>query len=99
MESCLGVLIMHLLKWRYQHLRRQGSRSWYRTIIEHRARIARLLRDSPSLRRLVPEALTDVYPSARSIASHETHLPLDTFPSACPWTVDQVLDADFWPEA
>ena len=29
----------------------------------------------------------------------ETNLPLATFPEPCPWTLAQVLDADFWPEA
>ena len=26
-------------------------------------------------------------------------LPLATFPEACPWSTEQVLDEDFWPEA
>jgi hypothetical protein len=38
------------------------------------------------------------YPLARQWASNDTHLPLATFPAVCPWTVAQVLDADFWPE-
>ena len=28
----------------------------------------------------------------------QTGLPLATLPETCPWTVAQVLDADFWPE-
>jgi hypothetical protein len=28
----------------------------------------------------------------------EVLLPLATFPEVCPWSVAQVLDADFWPE-
>ncbi len=31
-------------------------------------------------------------------AVDETGLPLVTFPEACPWTVEQVLDEDFLPE-
>ena len=27
----------------------------------------------------------------------ETGLPSATFPEACPWTVEQVLDGGFWP--
>jgi hypothetical protein len=38
------------------------------------------------------------YPRARRLASAETGLPLATFPEVCPWPVEQVLDADFWPE-
>jgi hypothetical protein len=99
LESCFRVLLMHLLKWRYQSRRRQTSRSWYGTIAEHRARITQLLRDSPSLRRLVPGALEGAYPRACKVASHETRLPLNTFPVVCPWSVEQVLSDDFWPEA
>ena len=29
----------------------------------------------------------------------ETDLPLATFPEVCPWSLAQVLDEDFWPEA
>jgi uncharacterized protein DUF29 len=32
-------------------------------------------------------------------AVRETRLPLATFPDTCPWTVEPVLDADFWPDA
>jgi hypothetical protein len=99
LESRLAGLLMHLLKWRYQPQKRQTSRSWFRTISEHRARIAQLQRDSPSLHRLVPDAITDAYPRARRIAGYETRLPLATFPLACPWSVEQVLSDDFWPEA
>jgi hypothetical protein len=28
-----------------------------------------------------------------------TSLPMATFPEACPWSIEQVLDEDFWPEA
>ena len=99
LESRLEGLLMHLLKWRYQPQKRQTSRSWFRTIIEHRTRLARLLRDSPSLRRVIPEGLSEGYPRARLLASHETRLPLETFPVVCPWAVEQVLSDDFWPEA
>ena len=43
-------------------------------------------------RRLVDDIL------ARRDAVRETALPLATFPEDCPWTVEQMLDADFWPE-
>jgi hypothetical protein len=32
------------------------------------------------------------------LAHDETDLLLATFPETCPWTPEQVLDADFWPE-
>ena len=41
----------------------------------------------------------EAYQAIREDAAIDTDLPLATFPEACPWTVEQVLDADFWLEA
>jgi hypothetical protein len=99
LQSHLEGLVMHLLKWRYQPEGRTTSTSWYGSIREHRARAAGILEDSPSLRRTVPALIAKGYDKARRVASHETGLPLATFPATCPWTAAQVLDDDFWPEA
>jgi Domain of unknown function DUF29 len=37
------------------------------------------------------------YRDATLEAVAETGLSGSTFPEACPWTVEQVLDAGFWP--
>jgi Domain of unknown function DUF29 len=42
--------------------------------------------------------LQEDYASIRKGAAKATRLPLVTFPEACPWMVEQVLDEDFWPE-
>ena len=99
LESRLEVLMMHLLKWRYQAERREDSHSWYDTILEQRSQIARLLRDNPSLRPQVSTLFTEGYPDARRRAIGETRLLVAVFPQACPWTAAQGLDAEFWPEA
>jgi hypothetical protein len=95
----LQRLVTHLLKWQYQPTGRQTGHSWRSTIRTQRQEIAELLEQSPSLRRTVPEALRTRYALAREHASEQTRLPLVLFPAACPWTLEQVLDADFWPEA
>ena len=97
--SHLKNLVMHLLKWRYQPSMRQTGHSWRSTIREHRHQLARLLRDSPSLRPRVAVVLPASYAYARQSASDESGLSLQTFPEVCPWPAEQVLDADFWPEA
>jgi hypothetical protein len=94
--SRLDVLVRHLLKWRYQSVRR--SPSWQSSIWTQRRAIQRLLRLSPSLRRQVPTMILEDYASIRKQAATETRLPLATFPEVCPWTSEQVLDEDFWPE-
>jgi len=95
-RSHLRVLLWHLLKWAYQPDHR-GS-SWRTSILNARAEIADRLEDNPSLQPRVTALLASAYPRARRLASAETGLPLATFPEVCPWPVEQVLDADFWPE-
>jgi hypothetical protein len=44
------------------------------------------------------EAIASAYRYARRDAARETNLDVATFPADCPWTVDQMMDADFWPD-
>jgi hypothetical protein len=95
-ESRLEVLIAHLLKWRYQ----PGLRSpgWRGTIDEQRRRLARVLRDSPSLRRYPSEVFPDLHLSGRLRAAEETGIDFTLFPEQPPFTIEQVLDPDFLPK-
>jgi hypothetical protein len=95
-ESRLAVLLTDLLKWQIQE--RMRSRSWSGTIGEQRRRIAKLLRESPTLRPFVDEALAEAYSEARDAASNQTGLPETEFPVECPFTVEQVLSRDFLSE-
>lgn len=95
-ETRLELLLLHLAKWRWQPERR--SRSWRRTIEEQRRRIPRLLRKNPGLKPKLPGMLPEAWEAAREDAADETELPLETFPEACPFTLEQVLDPDWWPE-
>jgi len=92
LESNLVVVLLHLLKWQYQSNRRSGS--WSGSIIEHRRRIRKALRDSPSLKNYLGEVWAECYESAVEQASAETELPIETFPSECPYSIDQILEAD-----
>jgi hypothetical protein len=94
--SRLVVLLMHLLKWRYQPNRR--SPSWATTVRDQRDEIEDLLADSPSLRPVVKDTLSAVYARARRKAISETGLRDSVFPAKCPFTAEQVLAEDFLPE-
>ncbi len=96
LESRLTVLLTHLLKWRIQSKMR--SSSWSGTIAEQRRRIAKLLRESPSLGAFVSEVLVEAYSNAREAASNETGLPETEFPVECPFTPEETLSRDFLPE-
>ncbi|MBV5310998.1 DUF29 domain-containing protein [Chromatium okenii] len=95
LENRVGVLLAHLLKWRYQPERRGAS--WEATIKEQRQRILRLLRKNPSLKENLEETCTDAYSDARLIARRETGLPENTFPQLSPFDWQQTV-GDFWPE-
>jgi hypothetical protein len=96
LKSRLRVLLMHLLKWRFQPEAR--SSGWKGTINEQRICLELLLETSPSLVRFLPEDVPAMYSKARRIASDETGLPLATFPETCPFTVEQVLDLRYRPD-
>nr|WP_274600207.1 DUF29 domain-containing protein [Thiocystis violacea] len=94
LSSHLKVLVLHLLKWRYQPAFR--GLSWKLSITHARDEVMELLEDSPSLRATLPELLMRRYPAARRRAILETGLREETFPRASPFTLDQLLDADDW---
>ena len=96
-SSRLRVLLAHLLKWRYQPERR--GESWTSTIGQQRQDTEAVLEDSPSLRPTLPEIMIAAYRRARGDAARETGLQPTTFPELCPWTPEQVLDLDFFPDA
>jgi Domain of unknown function DUF29 len=96
LESNLAILLMHLLKYKYQ--KNQRSNSWRYTIIEHRIRLKKAFKKSPSLKRYFNEVFNECYQDGRKYANAETGLSLNTFPLECPFTQIQVLDEDFLPE-
>jgi hypothetical protein len=98
LESHLRVLLMHLLKWCYQPAGRQTGHSWADSIREARTQVADSLLTHPGMHQHVPAILVRAWRTARREASHQTGLSLATFPHACPWTFEQLLDGDFWPE-
>jgi hypothetical protein len=95
LRNRLSVLIGHLLKWEYQPQHR--SRSWLATIRIQRRDTLRLLKDNPSLKPYLDEALEEAYENARDLAMGETNLPEQTFPLSCLYTVTEILDNCFYP--
>lgn len=93
--SRLTALLLHLLKWRFQPSRRGAS--WEASIANARDDLTDLLADSPSLKAQRADAMESAYRRARREAAAETDMALTTFPEACPWLFDQVMDEAFWP--
>ena len=93
LESNLTVVLMHLLKYKYQPDVR--SNSWKATIREHRNRLKRAFRDSPRLRPYFTLVLDECYQDARGLAIDETGLSGTTFPAELPFTADEILDSEY----
>ena len=96
-KSTLVVLLVHLLKYRFQSERQTNS--WRATIREHRRRLRDEFADSPSLRLYAEQIFVTCYEDACEQAADETGLPSETFPAICPFTLEQVLDRNFLPGA
>ncbi|MFN5514979.1 MAG: DUF29 domain-containing protein [Cyanobacteriota bacterium] len=96
-KTRLIVLLMHLLKQKYQS--QKQTTSWIVTINEQRRQIKAVLKDSPSLKPYLQKELRDCYEDARKDAAKETGLPVATFPLECPFTQAQILDPDYFPNA
>jgi len=91
----LVVLLLHLLKWRYQPGLRGNS--WRLSIKEQRIRLASHLDDNPSLKSKLDEAIEQAYRLAVIETERETGLPETTFPRTCPFSFPQMMDETFWP--
>jgi hypothetical protein len=89
------VLLVHLLQWKFQATRR--SRSWRATMRAQRSDILKLLGQSPSLRQRLSADLRGLYAAAVKLAADESGLHRDRFPTACPFSVDEILDDEFLP--
>ena len=97
LASAYRVLLLHLLKWRYQPEAR--SASCRGSIVEHRRRALRLIQQNPGMKPKRPRLFAEAYEDARLQAAAETGLPLERLPETSPFTLEQALDESYWPEA
>jgi hypothetical protein len=96
LTSRLTVLLVHLLKWRYQPALQ--SHSWRQTIEQQRMKLEDHLGENPSLKSQLDEIMAKSYRLARVDAEHETGLLRKSFPPTCPFTFDETMNPDFWPD-
>ena len=93
LESNFIVLAIHLLKWQFQPQQRIGS--WEGSIVEHRRRVNKALKDSPSLNSYLVSFEAEGYKEAVKQAKAETSLPLEAFPPDCPYRLVDMLKDNF----
>lgn len=95
LKSRIRILLMHLLKWKYQP--DYQTRSWRHTIREQRRRISDILEESTNLDKQMFSMALGVYPKARVDASEETNLPIKNFPESLEFSKEEIINVDFYP--
>lgn len=89
LESHLTILLMHMLKVKYQSEKR--TRSWDLSIVNARHRARKVLKENPSLKSKLQNLLKEAYFSARLDAAIETGLDIKVFPKECLWKQAEIL--------
>ena len=95
LSNRLTILIMHLLKWKYQSAKQ--CKRWELIIKEQRLEVADHLRINPSLKSKADEYIAAAYKKATLKAAIETKLSEKSFPTKCLWSIKQILDKNFYP--
>jgi len=91
--SFCRVLMLHLLKCTYQP--EKISRSWHQSIKNSYDSLHTYVAESKQLYNYLKENFDRVYRRARSDASEETRLPLNTFPTENIFDIDTILNEDW----
>lgn len=95
LQHRLEVLLMHLLKWKYQPSRQ--CQSWARTIKVQRNSLIQHLKDNPSLKAKLSEFIANAYENAVLMAADETNLEEAVFPKKSEWDEKAILEKEFFP--
>lgn len=96
LESRLTILMLHLLKWKCQEVRR--GRSWQLSIDEQRIQFEKTLDENPGLKPALDQIIKDAYKLSVIRAARETKISKAVFPEHCPWTLAQFIEEGFYPD-
>ena len=100
LESKLQLILAHLLRLTYHPDKKTPS--WENTIDEQRVRVSRLLRENPTLKSALDEALLNAYEYAQRMAGSDMGLvPREwrrVFPEKCPGSKAEILNPSYLPK-
>jgi hypothetical protein len=96
--SNVARIIEHLLKLQYSTAH-DPRPNWETSVDVHRSKALKILADSPGLKSDLPDRLADSYDDGRRFATRTLRRELDPsmLPDTCPYTLEQILDRDWWP--
>lgn len=99
LQSLLRQIVVHLLKLQFSRATTPRL-GWIEEVIEFRDQAQTRIEDIPSLKHhineLFPKACTQAMRAARK--AMEMYGESVTLPNECPYSLEQVLDPDFFPE-
>ncbi len=105
LESNLMILLAHLLKLKVQaDAPEMMQQSWLNSVDEHRKRIQKSLKATPSLNTALTNLIESAYPDAYQLAIKEgkrakfgVNIPDENaYPVTCPFSIAEILDEDFY---
>lgn len=92
----LEILVSYLLKW--QQLSEYRGLAWKENIDRQRREIGDLFRENPSLAASREQFVARGYENSRRRLKYETYFFENDFPASCPFSAQQVFDAEYFPE-
>lgn len=98
LRSLISNILSHLLKMEFSTAA-EPMTGWREEISEFRAQAEARMEDTPSLTHYVESLFQKAWPQARKVAeqSFKNHGEKVVLPKDCPYSLDQVLDYDFYP--
>lgn len=99
LQSLMRVILVHLLKLALSPAQAPRAK-WIDEVLEFRAQIEYRMKTTPSLKHHAKSLLQDAWLQARRNAQKSFVAYGETVkvPTECPYTLEQVLDQEFWPE-
>lgn len=96
--SYLKQLLLHLLLYQSWLTELEFCRRGWRTEITNFRDELEDLFQSKTLYNYFLQRVQEVYKKSRRLALEKTGLTAKTFPQECPYTIEQILDFDFFPD-
>jgi len=96
--SQIARITEHL--WELQYSRVEEFRpGWESSVAVHRSKARRIVADSPGLKVELEAILSGSYEDGRRFAARSlrNELAPTTLPEVCPYSLDQILNRDWWP--